>query len=273
MSNSARLVAFEHALPGDRRATYLVPTRYAFWVKNTSGAPVHIRTACVRLEPETGVNTGSPMLVAHRDLDTYLAPGERRSVEVIVTPPLIALSVSNSFAVGVELEPVGSRGLGSSRWEWREQFDWTCVYDAPSHEDGEVFISFVEENDSLAECAARYLRRAGMRPYIAKHDSRVGCDYWEEKIYPAIDRSAGVLVIWTAETAARPASVLREIERARNSGRSFGLYLASGVAAPKQYPRKIKEYGSFDPGAPYADLAEAIAAGADHWAKTGEFFD
>ena len=96
-----------------------------------------------------------------------------------------------------------------------------------------MFVSFIDpENYPHAEVTALYLSRAGMQPYLAKRDMRTGCDYWQDKIFPAIDRSAGLLVIWTEETLRRPELVVREIQRAQSSGVPVGLFLARGYSHP-----------------------------------------
>lgn len=274
MSKPTGIITFEHAEGPDRFATFLRRERLALWVRNTSIGAVHLRSVSITLQPEHATLQHDPSLVATRGgLLVHLPPGARECVELTISPPLVALPGSNVWSVSAEFEQVGTRGVGAPRCDSRSQFDWINLHDAPSHSKAEVFVSFVDpENDELAQLAELDLRRAGVRPYLAKRDTRTGCDYWDDKILPAIERAAGVLVIWTAETLRRPDSVLREIEHAQRVGVAVGLFRANGTQLPPNYPKTIKEYAGFDPHAPRPAFAQAIAAGAEMWRSTGRFF-
>lgn len=274
MSNPTGMLAFEHAEGRDRTATFLRRKRLELWLRNISKGALHLRSISVTLQAEhPSLQGDASLVVGQGGLDVHLPPGAREWVELAVVPPLVALPGSNVWSVSAEFEQVGDRGVGAPRRETRSQFDWLNLRDAPSHPDAEVFVSFVDpENDELAQLAELYLRRAGIRPYLAKRDTRTGCDYWDDKILPAIERAAGVLVIWTAETLRRPDSVLREIEHAQRVGTAVGLFRAHGAALPTAYPKSVKEYAGFDPHAPRPAFAQAIAAGAESWRNTGRFF-
>lgn len=275
MSNSSTFLELEHAERLERDVAYLSATRYPFWLRNASDYVIHVRSASVKLQGEDTSVAGAEALVNRRDgLPLRLEPGSRASVQVGLFPPLLAQPGSNSLTVSVEFETLSDRGVGTPRSLLRPQFDYIILGRAPSHPAAEVFVSFVDpENERIADVAAMYLDRAGIRPYLAKRDTRTGCDYWEEKIYPAIERSAGVLVIWTPDTFRRPESVIREIAHAKKRNIPVGLFRSAGAQLPGEYPKNIKEYASFDPAAPRQAFAEGIAAGFLHWAATGRFFD
>lgn len=275
MISASSLIAFEHADRLEREITYLSRGSYAFWINNISTAVLHVRSAAVQLQGESPSVHGKPSLISRsKDLDMRLETGSRGAVRISVTAPLLAQAGSNSFSVSADFEVIGDDRIGTPRSARRDQFDYLILGDALSHPAAEVFVSFIDpENYPHAEVTALYLSRAGMQPYLAKRDMRTGCDYWQDKIFPAIDRSAGLLVIWTEETLRRPELVVREIQRAQSSGVPVGLFLARGVQPPDQCPQAIVEYASFDPDDPREAFANAIAAGAATWAKTGRFFD
>jgi hypothetical protein len=274
MSDDAPVLAFEHTQGGDRAASFLRPKRLAFWVRNTSGSAIHLRDVSVQLQAENAALRSDQTLISRSEaMDGDLPRGARQSVELTVVPPLVALPGSNVWSVRADFEQVGATGVGAPQSECREQFDWINLHDAPAHPDAEVFVSFVDpENDELAQLAELYLGRAGIRPYLAKRDTRIGCDYWEGKIMPAIARAAGMLVIWTDETLRRPDSVIREIEYAQLVGTPVGVFRSHETELPQLYPKSVKEYVGFNPHAPRKAFAHAIAAGAEVWRMTGRFF-
>lgn len=275
MSNGARVLDFEHAHRLDRDVSYLGRARFALWLRNTSGTTVHVRSVAVRLQADDLSLSDDALLVSKQDgLDMRLEPGARGSVELVIVPPLIALGWSNSLTVSAEFESITDGRIGAPRFESREQFGYLIIREAPAHESAEVFVSFLDhENEALGDLAEMYLQRAGMRPYLAKRDTRTGCDYWKDKIYPAIERSCGVLVVWSADAVRRPENVVREMEHAQSVGVPVGLFLERGAKPPRLYPQAIKEYAAFDNSSPRVAFARAIAVGADRWAKIGRFFD
>lgn len=190
-----------------------------------------------------------------------------------MTPPLFAMNDSNSMSVGVEFDVVGPDGLKPGKSEIQSSFDWIDVREIPAHDSAEVFVSFVDpESESLAALASVMLRRAGLRPYLAREESHPGCDYWAEKICPAIARSAGPFVIWTSDNGRRPAAVLREIAHAERMKIPIGLFLENGVEPPQSFPAQKREYLAFDRHAPHEAFAQAIAAGRRRWVMTRRFF-
>jgi hypothetical protein len=123
----------------------------------------------------------------------------------------------------------------------------------------------------LARQAAVYLRRCGFRPYLAKSDTRPGCDFWREKIEPVIRSCSGVLVIWTDSTARRPDNVSREIQIARAVSVPVGLFLQEGLRAPPIYPTGRNEYHRF--GADWhSDLAQGVLAASRQWRVSSRMF-
>lgn len=274
MIDGTRVLTFRRPPGDDHEASFLKAKRLAFWVRNASSSTVHLRSVSVQLESEQDSLRSEPSLVTRSEpMDDCLPPGAWQSVELTVIPPLTARPGSNSWTAHAEFQQVGPTGVSAPQSERQDLFDWINLRDAPAHPDAEVFVSFVDpENDELAQLAELYLRRAGIRPYLAKRETRIGCDYWEGKIMPAIARASGMLVIWTGETIRRPESVVREIEYAQTKGTPVGLFRAHETELPRLYPQSVKEYVGFDPHEPRSAFAHAIAAGASAWRMTGRFF-
>lgn len=273
MNEGGRALLFERALREDNRVVYGDATCYEFWIKNVSISRIRVRSICVQLQAD-GEHDDPALINADEGLNLRLAGGEKRAVQISVTVPLSAQIASNYITIRAEFEILAPEGLGPVRSERTpDHFDYLNVHNATSHADAQVFVSFVDpENAPLADIAARYLRRAGMLPYLAKNDLRPGCHNWEDKILPAIERSAGVLVIWTGDAVLRPENVIREINHALSAGIPVGLYLSRDAAPPEQLPRSIKEYLRFDIETASAAFARAIAAGATRWRRTNRFF-
>lgn len=252
---------------------YMSDLPFPLHIRNVGSASIQLRGAYLRLAPSSGWHGDDDRLVNRQSLSAVLVPGQVHSLVVIVTPPLFAMHDSNMMDVGVEFAVVGPRGVGPVRSEVQSAFDWIEVREVPAHETAEIFVSFVDpDNENLATLASVMLRRAGLRPYLAREDSHPGCDYWADKIYPAIARSTGLFAIWTADTDRRPDKVMREITYAKSTNVAVGLFLSNGLAPPPAFPAKLKEHVPFDVNAPHEAFAHAIAAGRNRWATTGRFF-
>lgn len=135
-----------------------------------------------------------------------------------------------------------------------------------------VVVSFKDPEDlQLAELAVKLLRRAGVEPYLARTDSRMGAGYWN-KIYKAIRDAEGTLVIWTPDAVAKRVNVIRELNYSKKHGTSVGLFLQAGVLAPPEYPASKKEFAQFSPPNEAEPLADAITAAVGRFRKGKKFF-
>lgn len=267
------LIRLEPAFRPERKIMYLHDLSFPLHIRNVGSKSLHLRCVWLRLSPSPEWKGDDKPLVCRRSLNVILVPGELHSVEITVTPPLFAISDSNSMTAGVDFDVIGASAVQQAVVKEQRSFDWIDVRDIPAHETAEVFISFVDpEDESLATLASLMLRRAGLRPYIAREESWPGCDYWAEKIYPAIARATGVFVIWTPDTARRPEAVVREMAHAQKVSTGVGLFLAKGLTPPLGYPAEQTEHVPFERNSPHEPFAQAIAAGRRRWTVTGKFF-
>lgn len=234
-------------------------------VLNRTGQPVVLERLTVAIDTDLDVTNPDPGRFSfswHGGLP--LEPLERGLVRLTVTPPLDALPYTNYFRVTGEASTPGTRKpipavVTATR-------GWLLLKETPRAQDGQVFVSFKDpQNEALAALAKKYLARAGLRPYRASDDTQTGVDIWIRKIFPAIEASAGVLVIWTPNTAASPDSVLKEMLHAKERKIPTGLFLSSDSSPPAEYLSSVLEYYKFDPSAPHAALADGIAAAAKNW--------
>jgi hypothetical protein len=126
---------------------------------------------------------------------------------------------SNRYEVGVQFRR--SDHLESVEGPYWPYIPKCIVVSKPPPSGKSVFVSHCSpEDNALAEDARDYLERASFEGYLALEDPQPGKeDYWDEKLFPAIDCSSGVVVIWTEATEGRPAGILKEVERARKRGK------------------------------------------------------
>ena len=251
----------------EREVLYGERFRFPMWFKNRSTEALHVRAVSISLQADAGWVGPRTRMAFRAEIGLELPPGCMEIRHVTIVPPLDCLAYSNFLDVIVEYGSSTDLANGRPRLMEKRNLDWLLVKEVPAPVSGaEVFVSFKDpENEDLAQLAAKYLRRAGFLPYLAREDGRCGSDYWEEKITPAIRRSAGILVIWSPEAVRHPESVQREIAIARSSAVSVGLFLSADADPPAEYPASILEYVRFDSSAPYAGFANGIAAAAKRW--------
>jgi hypothetical protein len=258
---------------GDREVLYGRRLSFPVWLKNRTKRPLWVRAVSVSLQPDTGWKGDANRMVFRSEPGLELPPDHKEVTRVSVIPPLDCLPNSNIVDVSVEYGTLAETRDGDLRQTDRRHVDWILVTEVPAPVGAEVFVSFKDpENEELAQLAAKYLCRAGLTPYLARDDGRCGCDYWREKIEPAIGRAAGTLVIWTADTRRHPEAVSREIGIAQRARVPLGLFLSRDVKAPVEYPPSVLEYFRFDPVAPHAAFAVGIADMARRWRETGQCF-
>jgi hypothetical protein len=265
------VLAFPHALERFQQVCYEDEQPVAIWVENVSTVPVHIRKVSLRLEADTGVDQQDPRLITTVGTVRYLEPGAKHFVMIPVAPPLCARPESNVPRVMAEYHVLD----GAGRIDWTREYESQCliVNPAPQACDRPVFVSFADPEDlALAECAATHLTRAGFAPYLARRDPWPGCEYWRDKLEPAIQNAEAILVIWTAITEARPATVMREMAHARTVGTSLGLIREQSVELPPSYPRDVYEYAVFQRDTFAGTCRDVIATAAIRWRATAPMF-
>lgn len=257
----------------DREVLYGERLSYPVWLTNTRQDLLVVRAVSVRLESENGWRGDGSRFVFRHESGIELPPGQSKIWTIPIRPTLDCLENSNNPSVAVEYSAIASsrrRGIRQSQWH---RGTWIVVKEVPPPDAAEVFVSFKDpENEELAQLAARYLRRAGLAPYLARDDEQCGRAYWEGKIMPAIVRSSGVLVIWSPDVVRSPDAVRREMGIAQRARVPLGLFLSRDVEAPVEYPPSVLEYVCFDPGAPHAAFADGIADMARRWRETGQCF-
>jgi hypothetical protein len=257
----------------DREVLFGERFRFPFWLRNKTGETLCIRAVSASLQPDNGWVGPPDRMLFRSEIGLELRPSHKEVVRVSIVPPLDCLAYSNLVDVNVEYGTPADISKGHSRHAERRHLDWLLVKEVPTPAEAEVFVSFKDrENEDLAQLAVKYLRRAGLSPYLARDDQRCGCDYWEDKITPAILRSAGVLVIWSPDVVRRPDLVRREMGIARAANVPLGLFLSNDTEPPDEYPASVLEHVPFDPKAPYAAFAEGIATAAQRWKKSGRCF-
>lgn len=107
---------------------------------------------------------------------------------------------------------------------------------------GQVFISFKDPEDlELATQLKEFLLRVGINGYVASLDLRLGGRIWDEKIKAELEKSRGLVVLWTRNTQLAPSNVEREMGMARELGIPIFLARERDVPLPAGFPEQ-EEY-------------------------------
>lgn len=247
----------------NREVLYSDRFPFPVWLTNKSAETICVKSVTARLQMDNEWAGDQNRRLFQSEEGFELPPGAKKVTRLSITPSLDCMEHSNFLDVIVEFgTPASFEACGWQRHE-RAHLDWVLVKKVPQLPGAQVFVSFKDpENEGLAYLAAKYLQRAGLQPYLARDDDRCGCDYWNDKIGPAIAGSTGVVVIWTKDVMRQPSAVLREITLAREAGTPLGLFLSRDAVAPEEYPASTLEHVRFDPIAPHAAFADAISAAA-----------
>jgi hypothetical protein len=188
-----------------------------------------------------------------------VAPKALEYFHVPVIPSLLYRPATNYFSVVVAYRRVKGKTLSALAQAESAHASYLVVKEPPIFPPAQVFVSFKDSEDlELASLAARFLRRGGLEPYLARNDPRPGSDYWRDKIEPAVRSSVALTVVWSRQTTGHDESVVREVHIARGAGVPDVLLLEQSVAAPREYPPADLEHAKFDRTAPWIPFAQAI---------------
>ena len=104
------------------------------------------------------------------------------------------------------------------------------------------FLSHKDPEDTdLASRLDRHLTKIGFIGYMAENYPRPGLDIWNEKIFPVIDDSVGMIVLWTQNSAKTPKAILREIRYAKKKEKIIIPLVEKGTDIPDDL-KGTKEY-------------------------------
>lgn len=120
------------------------------------------------------------------------------------------------------------------------------------------FISHKDPDDlDLATKLDFYLRKIGLEGYIAENDRRPGLDYWDDKIFPAIDYCLAIIVIWTSNASKDCKNILREVKYAKKNGKTIIPLIERDVTIPKLFENS-KEYAWISANSTDVDLIQFV---------------
>ena len=107
----------------------------------------------------------------------------------------------------------------------------------------EFFISHKDPADTaISKRLAGFLFKLGLVGYVAEDDIMLGIDLWEEKIIPAIKRSIGTIILFTASAESDPDRIVREIKLSKENDKPLILVLEPGVGELANPPKGIEHY-------------------------------
>lgn len=137
--------------------------------------------------------------------------------------------------------------------------DTRCIIINPKHPpEKHFFLSHKDpENTGLAERLDRHLQKIGFIGYVAENDPKPGLDIWDEKIFPSIDDSTGLIVLWTKDAANSPDTIYKEIEYANKKEKRIILLAEKDVEIPTMLQGTI-EYMTIDETIADYDLVRLV---------------
>jgi hypothetical protein len=105
-----------------------------------------------------------------------------------------------------------------------------------------VFVSHKDpENTAMAKMLCeRYMPKVGFKGYIAEGEALLGLDFLKRKIFPKIDESKVVVVLWTEE-AVNSETIAKEIVYAKEKGKQI-IVLKEDIDLPSALFNQNEEY-------------------------------
>jgi len=98
------------------------------------------------------------------------------------------------------------------------------------------FISHKDPEDSkLATKLDFYLRKLGFDGYVAENDKRPGLDFWDDKIFPAIDYCLALIVIWTLNATKDHKNIFLEVKYAKKKDKIIISLTEKDVSIPRLF--------------------------------------
>ncbi|MBA7635684.1 hypothetical protein ES703_43288 [subsurface metagenome] len=112
----------------------------------------------------------------------------------------------------------------------------------------QIFISYSQKDMTLINSIVAFLRKQGITPYVAAHDTPSGRPI-PQKILEEIERSDALFVFWTrnvAENRTTSESVIWEVSSAQQARKRIYVFREKGVDVP-MLVSYITDYFGFDP--------------------------
>jgi hypothetical protein len=253
--------------PHSHDADYLKRIKIPIGVTNHCDAEVRVDAMQLRFQSENSID-GTALAIHHECRDLVIRPGASEYDNVELVPSILFAPSTNYYAVELSYRFTTGARAGQKQKAGFSNHDYLIIHDPPrspgrKKDYATVFVSFKDPADlPLANIAKALCTRAGLEPYLARDESRVGSDWWREKIRPEIVSADGMIVIWTAFTATAPGVVREELRCALEVGTPVGVFREQDVDLPAEYAADRKEHLQFDRGSPWIPFARAIEAAA-----------
>ena len=200
----------------DPMCVYLNTRLIHIELRNGSDDKITISAISCKFEMEDALN-----YPIKKPVNIPLPAGHRTQQSIQFDVGLELTSGSNSASVEIEyltsqMKPktITFQRTGSS----------IIIKNTPSR--SSYFISHkIPEDTNLAQRLVHYLEKIGFGGYNAESDRQPGQHIWNEKIYPTIDKSARLIVLWTAEAEKHPEFIKKEIQYAKKKGKRIMAFI------------------------------------------------
>ena len=104
------------------------------------------------------------------------------------------------------------------------------------------FISHkIPKDTGLAKRLEYYLQKIGFGGYVAEENPKLGYPLWDEKIYPAIDKCTGLIVLWTVDARKSSEFLIKEMVYAKNCDKT-AMHIIEGKSPPSAIAGQPEEY-------------------------------
>lgn len=173
-----------------------------------------------------------------------------KETPIEIQPGCISKNLEMKLEINLRLQPATNRstlkvifdinGVSKTITFDNQETKYIIINDrrSPGHK---FFLSYKDpENKDMAEKLNHYLKKIGFKGYIAIENRKPGMDIWKEKIFPSIDDSAGLIVLWTSEAAKSQDSILREIKYARKKKKTIIFAKEKNIPLPDNIKKTIE---------------------------------
>ena len=102
----------------------------------------------------------------------------------------------------------------------------------------DFFLSHKAPDDQyIAQKLHHHLKKIGFNGYVAEDYPMPGFDIWNDKIFPAIDDSVGVIILWTKNAKKHYENIFREIKHAQKKEKIIVILAEKDLEIPKILPQ------------------------------------
>lgn len=167
----------------------------------------------------------------------YLQPKHRKSISIPLNIGLEMRSSTNSTTLEVTYTVNRSRRTKKFNYPVHS----LMISPIPLREKYFFISHKIPKDTKLAKRLEYYLQKIGFGGYVAEENSKLGYPLWDEKIYPAIDKCTGLIVLWTVDARKSSEFLIKEMVYAKNCDKT-AMHIIEGKSPPSAIAGQPEEY-------------------------------